>query len=202
MDSRTRRVYYMAHPVGGDVDGNIKRALRWIAWLRRSFPGDTFVAPWIEAILSGQDDNDPEQREAGLVDCEAVVPRCDGIVCVGGQVTIGMAREGRCSARHGRLVFDLTGFGPEPPRERLGARWGFPLGHPLLALPFARWGADSEVSALVGLGEWPALPPSAELEECHLDQTIVDDISDGTPELVGVAMLPTAGNRTRRGARR
>lgn len=114
-----RNVIYMAHPVAptkeeielvcqgagkpelwtesvcakAAMSANIDRALRWLRWLRRSFPETTFIAPWIAAIQSGEDDADPAQREAGLVDCCAVVARCDGIVLVGGRISSGMRME-------------------------------------------------------------------------------------------------------------
>lgn len=93
------------------LQANLERAMRWLAWLRRSFPEVTFVAPWIAAIMSGEDDSAPAQREAGLVDADAVIPRLDGIVLVGGRISSGMARErGRA-----RRCWDLTGYGAEPP---------------------------------------------------------------------------------------
>lgn len=107
----TRCVLYMAHPLGGDVDGNLKRAMRWLHWLRRSFPETTFIAPWIAAVLAGASEDDPAQREAGLVDDCAVVALLDGIVLVGGRVSTGMEREAACHA----VVFDLTELGSEPP---------------------------------------------------------------------------------------
>ena len=122
-----RRVLYMCHPVGGDVENNIKRALRWLAWLRRSYPGTTFVAPWIAGIMSGEDDADPAQREAGLVDCEATVQLLDGAVLVGGRVSTGMQRE-RASAV---TVFDLTALGDEPPGD---THWFTPDAHRLSIL--------------------------------------------------------------------
>jgi hypothetical protein len=134
----TRQVLYVAHPVaplrdevntlvarGGIdekragmrlVDENLQRAMRWLSWLRRAFPKTTFIAPWISSILAGADDSDPAQREAGLVDCCAVVERCDGIVLCGGRISSGMRREmehgvafneGRCNKFE---VYDLTGL--------------------------------------------------------------------------------------------
>lgn len=148
----TRQVLYVAHPVaptqGELVDAirftpedasdeervriatqpvrdNIKSAMRWLAWLRKSFPETTFIAPWIAGIMSGEDNSVPAQREAGLVDCCAVVERCDGIVLCGGRISSGMRRE----MEHGRMryriwidpvddrpgfeVYDLTGYQPE-----------------------------------------------------------------------------------------
>lgn len=107
----TRAVLYVCHPLGGNVASNLQRAMRWLSWLRRSFPETTFVAPWIAAVLSDEDDADPEQREAGLVDACAVVALLDGVVLVGGLVSDGMALEAWAAKR----VYDLTKIGDEPP---------------------------------------------------------------------------------------
>lgn len=72
---------------------NLDRAILWLAWLRRSFPETTFIAPWIVEILSGADDSDPAQREAGMQGNFAVIERCDGIVLCGGRISEGMRRE-------------------------------------------------------------------------------------------------------------
>lgn len=129
MSLTNRLVYYVAHPISGDVDGNIKRALKWLAWLRRGSnftaardalahqpqTSVTFTMPWVAALLSGEDDNDPAQRERGLQDCEATAAKCDGIVLVGGRVSTGMARERAAVVAAGGTVVDLTNLGIDPP---------------------------------------------------------------------------------------
>lgn len=94
---------------------NVEQALRWLRWLRLSFPETTFIAPWISSLLSGDDDADPAQREAGLVDARAVIGLCDGIVLTGPRVSDGMRREAehrwRLVAEGGPFqseVYDLT----------------------------------------------------------------------------------------------
>lgn len=72
---------------------NIDLALRWLAWLRASFPDDTFIAPWIATVMSLHGDDSPALREAGLRDDCAVVERCDGIVLCGSRISDGMRRE-------------------------------------------------------------------------------------------------------------
>lgn len=72
---------------------NLDRAMRWISWLRRSFPETTFIAPWIATVMSLGNDDSPVLREAGLVDDCAVIERCDGIVLCGGRISDGMRRE-------------------------------------------------------------------------------------------------------------
>jgi hypothetical protein len=108
------------------IQANLASAMKWLSWLRRSFPETTFIAPWIADIQGGADDSDPAQRERGFVDCCAVVERCDGIVLVGPRISSGMARE----RDHGLArampedstdyfeVYDLT------------ANWESPPGHP------------------------------------------------------------------------
>lgn len=139
----TRRVLYVAHPLAPTEDEiarfadagfsevgaaraalrrNIDLALRWLAWLRRSFSQDTFIAPWIASVLSGGDDDDPKQREAGLADDCAVVERCDGIVLCGFRISSGMQREREHGVGQQQFplfeVFDLTRLaGREPPQD-------------------------------------------------------------------------------------
>lgn len=126
-----RELVYLAHPVGGDVDGNVKRALAWLAWLRRGEPGRAIVAPWIAGILAGENDDDPEQRERGLLDCETTCERVDGIVLVGGRISSGMQREiERVKLRRWRgvrpqpgWISDLTSLGATAP-----GTWAHSLG--------------------------------------------------------------------------
>lgn len=112
-------IWYLAHPVGAatarEVSANIQRALRWLAWVRREEPKACVIAPWIAAILAGEDDADPKQRERGLVDAELVASVCDGIVLCGGRVSSGMQREITAVTRAGGQVVDLTFLGDEPP---------------------------------------------------------------------------------------
>lgn len=92
------------------IQANLASAMKWLSWLRRSFPETTFIAPWIADIQGGADDSAPAQRERGLVDCCAVVERCDGIVLVGPRISSGMARE----RDHG-LARGLDDSTPEDP---------------------------------------------------------------------------------------
>lgn len=116
------------------VESNVRRAMRWLVWLRRKFPGDTFIAPYVASILSGEDDADPAQREAGIVDTCATIERCDGIALVGGRLSLGMEREVIHGVGHriGFAVFDFRAFGSAPPDEIVSAGpvdlWAVPIG--------------------------------------------------------------------------
>ena len=75
------------------VGQNVHLAIIRLAWLRVSFSETTFIAPWIAGVQSVGSDGTPEEREAGMIDCCAVVERCDGIVLMGPRISSGMRRE-------------------------------------------------------------------------------------------------------------
>lgn len=106
--ARAERAAYAAKLA---TDENVQRLGRWLAWLRKTWPEITFIAPWAVGLLLGADDSDPAQREAALVDCETVVPLCTGVVLVGGRIGTGGTRE-RAVARN---VVNMLELGAEPP---------------------------------------------------------------------------------------
>ena len=109
-----RRLIYVAHPVSGDVQGNLARAKRWIHWIH-SVRGAVPIAPWITDIESGEDDSDPIARAQGLARCEYTVSRCDELWLVGGRISGGMRAELNAAARAGIAIRDFTHLGAEPP---------------------------------------------------------------------------------------
>lgn len=117
------RVYYMAHPVSGDVPGNVARALRWFKHLVDQHPDWAISAPWIPYVLGLSEETD---RERGLRDDMEMVRRCDGILLVGGKLSGGMALELQAANIAGLDVVDLLHLGDEPPgtlaRETRGVR--------------------------------------------------------------------------------
>lgn len=92
---------------------NVDLAQRRLRWLRLNFPETTFIAPWIASMLGGDDDSDPDQREAGLIDAETTIARCDGVVLTGNRISDGMHREAESGIRSHAFVsrfdvYDLT----------------------------------------------------------------------------------------------
>ncbi|MDQ3276637.1 MAG: hypothetical protein M3Q39_16805 [Actinomycetota bacterium] len=106
-------VVYLAHPLGGDVEGNAARARRWLRWLMDSEPSVAFCCPWLPFVDVGDDDS-PPARARGLRDDVAIAARCDGIVLCGGDVTPGMQLELDAVVAAGGWVADLTFLGAEP----------------------------------------------------------------------------------------
>ena len=86
-----RPLYYVAHPVAGDVAQNARRARQWLAWLMDGEPAVAFTAPWlpyVDAFLErfgGMDDAGSPFRDRCMLDNRVVVARCDGIVLCGGR---------------------------------------------------------------------------------------------------------------------
>jgi hypothetical protein len=106
------KVLYLAHPVSGDITGNIIRARRWLRFFARHAPSVVVICPWLPdlEVLPLRDDV-PDQRERGLQRCEAAAALCDGVVLAGGRISEGMRRE----AAVAKKVYDLTLLGPCPP---------------------------------------------------------------------------------------
>jgi hypothetical protein len=102
------RVIYMAHPVNGDVEGNLKRAKIWLKHLTEGNPWVAFNTQWIvECEL--WDDSDAEERRKGLKRCLAHVERCDEVWLVGLSPSNGMMLEAGHAIECGIKVVDLTG---------------------------------------------------------------------------------------------
>jgi hypothetical protein len=111
-------VFYLAHALAGDVEANLARAKRWLAFFAASVPDDVVViAPWIAHVEAVGSDGDEEQRERGLRGDCAVVARCDALLLVGGRISSGMAREALAAAEALVDVRDLTYLGDEPPDD-------------------------------------------------------------------------------------
>lgn len=123
---------------------NLDRAMRWLAWLRRSFPETTFIAPWIADVLSGAAVENAELLEARFANDCAVIERCDGIVLCGGRISEGMQREMDHGVQRPMTqelpnyfeAYDLTSLGSDPP----AFSWGGGV------RPFVDWAARFEVA--------------------------------------------------------
>lgn len=130
-----RAVYYVAHPVAGDVAQNARRARQWLAWLMDGEPEVAFVAPWLPYVdafierFGGIDDQGSIFRARCMLDNRTLIARCDGIVLCGGRVSDGMKLELAALQLHAAVI-DLTHLGAEPPTSpslRLPERYRRPL---------------------------------------------------------------------------
>lgn len=115
---------YVAHPVAGDVAGNVARALRWYRYLVANYGEWALCMPYVAHVLAHGVDAMPgteaTYRARGMRDNLAFVRQMDGIILVGGVVTQGMDEELRHALANGKWSLDLTALGPEPPEDLIG----------------------------------------------------------------------------------
>lgn len=108
------KVVYLAHPVSGDVAGNIAKAKKWVRWIEEKFTGIAVVASWITECEIWDDDN-PAHRAAGFERDLAVLDRCDELWLVGPRVSKGMQYERAFADKRLLRVRDFTSLGLELP---------------------------------------------------------------------------------------
>lgn len=101
------KVVYMAHPVSGDIPGNLAKARRWVRFLERTYDV-AVVASWITECEIW-DDTNPAHRAAGLKRDLAVLRRCDELWLVGPQISKGMRFEAEHAKAHSIPIRDMTG---------------------------------------------------------------------------------------------
>jgi hypothetical protein len=102
-----KEVFYVAHPVTGDPEGNAYRAIAWIKWLTINDPSRVYVSPWVAEVLAFARENaDKAFYQRVLADDCEVVRHLDGILCVGGTISTGMALELDAAIEAGKKVVD------------------------------------------------------------------------------------------------
>lgn len=118
-------VWYVAHPLSGDVPRNYARAHRWLRWLMAMEPGEAFAlawAPMCKLVLDGNEVADgrlsgQSYEDRCLRDDVEMVRSIGRVVLVGGRVSNGMAQERDAARAVGGIISDLTGLGDEPPED-------------------------------------------------------------------------------------
>lgn len=115
--SAVKEVFYVAHPVSGDIDANIANVVSWIEWLTENDPSRIYIAPWVPEVMAFK--NNPKVVGADqqaiqtfydrvLEDDKVVVSKLDGILLVGGKISRGMAIELEQAKITGQTVQDWS----------------------------------------------------------------------------------------------
>jgi hypothetical protein len=127
------KVVYVAHPLAGDFEGNIAKALRWFGYFVKNYSEYAFVMDWVLACMV-LDDRVPEHRTRGIGMNDVVLPRCDEVWFCGGHMSPGMQKEYGQAVQNGMTVASFVRYGSEPPEGRVepqieekGPRVGNPL---------------------------------------------------------------------------
>ncbi len=105
------KLVFLAHPVGGDVSGNIERGLAALKAYELANPGVAIVAPWISSCMRWSDSS-PDQRSAQLERGLRTLERCDELYLCGPLVSPGMQEEINYARSLGIPIFDATELGP------------------------------------------------------------------------------------------
>jgi hypothetical protein len=88
------RVIYIAHPIGGDVKGNVERILRIVAEINLTMPDVVPFVPYLPDVLA-LDDSDPILRERCISNDRELFDRraMDAVWLYGDRISTGMAAE-------------------------------------------------------------------------------------------------------------
>ncbi len=93
------KLIYLAHPVAGDVEANLKSAKEWRRVLQRTHQDKCVIAPRIEECETF-DDSNPQLRADGLERCKEVLSRCDEVWLLGWTLSGGMLEEADHAQSH------------------------------------------------------------------------------------------------------
>lgn len=106
---RSKKVVYIAHPIGGDVNANIVRVCRIYEWVAQHNPRLVPFAPYIATVLA-MDDNIPACRELGISHDMELFERkvFDEVWLFGGRISAGMQHEIDKAKSLGIPVIDFT----------------------------------------------------------------------------------------------
>lgn len=94
MEPGKRKTVYVAHPIGGDVEGNMAELLKILRRINLEERNVVPCAPYVADVLSLRDEAG-EEREKGLRNCEALIATgmFDELRVYGGRITEGIGRE-------------------------------------------------------------------------------------------------------------
>ena len=91
MAQRTQgKVVFIAHPLRGDVEGNLKEVERYIRFAIRV--GHYPCCPWY-AMVRALDESNDKHRELGLEVNFRILARCDELWACGHKISKGMKEE-------------------------------------------------------------------------------------------------------------
>lgn len=90
----TKKLIYIAHPIGGDVENNIKKVKQILKNLIDTMDANkyTFVAPYL-SYLEILDDSKPEDRKKGMMMSNHVLEKCDEMWIFGDVISKGIQEE-------------------------------------------------------------------------------------------------------------
>jgi hypothetical protein len=102
------RIIYIAHPISGDVKGNLEKIRQIVREINLTIPDVVPFAPyWLDC--HALDDNNPEERKRGIANDTALIRRAvDEMWLYGDRISNGMQAEMELAERLGIPVIDKT----------------------------------------------------------------------------------------------
>lgn len=102
------KIVYIAHPIGGDVEGNLAKIIEIVKGLNRYPNLVPFAHYYVDC--TALDDNDPLQRAKGIANDMAIIDRLEFDACLlyGDKVSSGMLNEVGQFNRKGIQVIPMT----------------------------------------------------------------------------------------------
>lgn len=103
------KIVYIAHPVGGDVTGNISRICDIVKEINLQEPDVVPFVPYMADLLA-LDDNDPQQRERGIKNDTAILRSglVNEIRLYGNRISAGMRAEINLGMALGMKITAMT----------------------------------------------------------------------------------------------
>jgi len=115
-----RKIVYIAHPVSGNVEENLKNAAKWYRWAALAHEEIVIpLMPWFECCYA-LDDRDPFERAYGIsMDRELIhrIPFDECWLC-GTHRSKGMEKEVELFKIRGIKIRDFTGSAEPPSGSR------------------------------------------------------------------------------------
>lgn len=102
------KIVYIAHPISGDIEGNLADLRRIVRKINMEFPDVVPFVPYYADIVS-LDDNIPEERERGIKNDIAILKSgcVDEVWLTGERISNGMAAEKDLASKLGIPVYDF-----------------------------------------------------------------------------------------------
>jgi hypothetical protein len=85
------KLVYLAHPVRGDIETNLKAASAWVRWATR-LPGIVPIAPYFQSVVAFSD-TDESERQEGFNHGLKVLQYCQELWVCGQTISEGVQLE-------------------------------------------------------------------------------------------------------------
>ena len=107
-----KKICYIAHPISGDIEVNLKDLARILRFINMLEPGDVRIipiAPYYADIIA-LDDNNPLERKRGIENDTALIMTgvFDELWLTGDKISFGMQEEIKLFRSLGKPIVDYT----------------------------------------------------------------------------------------------